>query len=338
MRGSGCEARRPGSQRRLLPGRVCGTRGARPPLSLSALPSPDQCDVIDPGGTLGGSGHQEEPRSPAGGQPAPPGGKAGCAGLPPPRSAARGPPHLTPARGGCAPGFSEAARRKLLGTGASCCGPWPCPHLLLIRRPPSVRRKEGRAGGKAAPNRSQNRPPSLLTRSGHQSKRKWIPQRPQAPVILSVFTMLVYVPRSHDTRPGYKAQTRPTKVLVRVTCSGRTRQKHPARCRMSHESHEDRKADGNGAGVKSRRSGPRGHTRGRGEGQGPGPRRRPRGGAGGGSQGSGRGRGRVPRHARAAARRCVWLVKGSKCERSSVRKKRFRPACRLVAMRQHAAQ
>lgn len=72
---------------------------------------------------------------------------------------------------------------------------------------------------------------------------------------MSVFTMLVYVPRSHDTRPGYKAQTRPTKVLVRVTCSGRTRQKHPARCSMSHESHEDRKADGNGAGVKSRRSG-----------------------------------------------------------------------------------
>lgn len=193
----------------------CAGLGVPDLLSLCLLfPPLTNATSLALGGTLGGRGHQEEPRSPAGGQPAPPGGRAGCAGLPPPRSAAQGPPHLTPARGGCAPGFSEAARRKLLGTGASCCGPWPCPHLLLIRRPPSVRRKEGRAGGKAAPNRSQNRPPSLLTRSGRQSKRKWIPQRPQAPVILSVFTMLVYVPRSHDTRPGYKAQTRPTKLPV----------------------------------------------------------------------------------------------------------------------------
>lgn len=87
--------------------------------------------------------------------------------------------------------------------------------------------KDGRAGGKAASNGRQNGPaPSFLTSSRRQSKKKLMPQRPQAPVISNVFTLLVYVPRSHYRRPGYKAQTRRTKVLVRVTCSGRARQKH----------------------------------------------------------------------------------------------------------------
>lgn len=179
--------------------------------------------------------------------------------------------------------------------------------------------KDGRAGGKAASNGRQNGPsPSFLTSSRRQSKKKLMPQRPQAPVISNVFTMLVYVPRSHYRRPGYKAQTRRTKVLVRVTCSGRARQKHtstmPCVARRSEGGWEWQ------AGVKSRRSRPRGRTRGLEEGRGLGhttvcveePSGTARAGACG--QGSGVCVGvylSVHWQVQEAARRCVWLVKVS---------------------------